>query len=201
MKRKINPNFFNECEEFIDDLFEFIRNNGKENIISKFTKTINGKTEVDEKALDKLFYANEEPLKMTIQDYFNCEPKTRPEQLEILSDRTTNILKKCKRNIDELLSINNKYALSGDKIPLFIYMSPILKLARFLINKQSEKIYIDKLNSIYELNKIFFNKIKNSPQETAFYLFFFDVLNLITTFVKHISRAFSVKKLKSFYLH
>ena len=45
--RKINPNFFEECEEFIDDLFEFIRNNGKENIISKFTKTINSKTEVD----------------------------------------------------------------------------------------------------------------------------------------------------------
>ena len=105
--RKINPNFFEECEEFIDDLFEFIRNNGKENIISKYTKTINGKTEVDEKALDKLFFADEEPLKMTIQDYFNCEPKTRPKQLEILSDRTTNILKKHKRNIDELFSINN----------------------------------------------------------------------------------------------
>ena len=168
--RKINPNFFNECEEFIDDLFEFIRNNGKENIISKFTKTINGKTEVDEKALDKLFYVNEEPLKMTIQDYFNCEPKTRPEQLEILSDRTNEIIKKCKRNIDELLSINNKYALSGDKIPLFIYMSPILKLARFLINKQSEKIYIDKLNSIYELNKIFFNKIKTVRKTVAKYI-------------------------------
>ena len=168
--RKINPNFFNECEEFIDDLFEFIRNNGKENIISKFTKTINGKTEVDEKALDKLFYVNEEPLKMTIQDYFNCEPKTRPEQLEILSDRTTNILKKCKRNIDELLSINNKYALSGDKIPLFIYTPPILKLAKFLINKQSEKIYIDKLNSIYELNKIFFNKIKTVRKTVAKYI-------------------------------
>ena len=120
--RRVNPKFFNECEEFIDDLFEFVRNNGKENIISKFTKTINGKTEVNEKALDKLFFADEEPLKMTIKDYFNCEPETRPEQLEILSDRTTNILKKCKRNIDELLSINNKYSLNGNKMPTFIYM-------------------------------------------------------------------------------
>ena len=168
--RKINPNFFNECEEFIDDLFEFIRNNGKENIISKFTKAINGKTEVDEKALDKLFYANEEPLKMTIQDYFNCEPKTRPEQLEILSDRTTEIIKKCKRNIDELLSINNKYSLNGNKMPTFIYMSPILKLASFLLNKQYQKIYIDKLNLIYEFNKMFFNKIRTVRKTVAKYI-------------------------------
>lgn len=168
--RKINPNFFEECEEFIDDLFEFIRNNGKENIISKFTKTINGKTEVDEKSLDKLFYIDEEPLKMTIQDYFNCEPKTRPKQLEILSDRTTNILKKCKRNIDELLSINNQYALNGNKIPPIIFISPILKLASFLLNKQYEKIYIDKLNAIYELNKMFFDKIKTVRKTVAKYI-------------------------------
>ena len=42
--RRINPKFFEECEEFIDDLFEFIRNNGKENIISKYTKTLKNKT-------------------------------------------------------------------------------------------------------------------------------------------------------------
>ena len=168
--RKINPNLFEECEEFIDDLFEFIRNNGKENIISKFTKTINSKTEVDEKALDKLFYIDEEPLKMTIQDYFNCEPKTRPKQLEILSDRTTEILKKHKRNIDELLSINNQYALNGNKIPPIIFISPILKLASFLLNKQYEKIYIDKLNAIYELNKMFFNKIKTVRKTVAKYI-------------------------------
>ena len=49
-------------------------------------------------------------------------------------------------------------------------MSPILKLAKFLINKQSEKIYIDKLNSIYELNKIFFNKIKTVRKTVAKYI-------------------------------
>lgn len=123
-----------------------------------------------EKILDKLFYIDEEPLKMTIQDYFNCEPKTRPKQLEILSDRTTNILKKHKRNIDELLSINNQYALNGNKIPHIIFISPILKLASFLLNKQYEKIYIDKLNAIYELNKMFFNKIKTVRKMVAKYI-------------------------------
>ena len=123
-----------------------------------------------EKILDKLFFIDEEPLKMTIQDYFNCEPKTRPKQLEILSDRTTEILKKHKRNIDELLSINNQYALNGNKIPPIIFISPILKLASFLLNKQYEKIYIDKLNAIYELNKMFFNKIKTVRKTVAKYI-------------------------------
>lgn len=47
---------------------------------------------------------------------------------------------------------------------------PILKLASFLLNKQYEKIYIDKLNAIYELNKMFFNKIKTVRKTVAKYI-------------------------------
>ena len=168
--RRINPRFFNECEEFIDDLFKYVNRNGEKNIISKFTKTINGKTEVDEKALDKLFFIDEKPLKMTIKDYFGCEKNERPKELEILSDRTTEILKKCKRNIDALLSINNKYGSSGNNESIFLYMPTILKLAKFLLGRISIKNYIDRVNSIYELNKMFFNKIKTVRKTVGRYI-------------------------------
>lgn len=151
--RRLNPKLLEECEEFVEELFEYISSidNDKDNITYKFTKTINNKIKVDEKALDKLFFIDEEPFKMTIKDYFGCEPKTRPEQLEILGDRTTEILKKCKRNIDELLSINNRYDLSENKISL---------------SKNSK----DRINTIYELNKMFFNKMKTVRQTVAKYI-------------------------------
>lgn len=168
--RRINPRFFDECEEFIEDLFKYVNRNSEKDIISKFTKTINGKTEVNEKALDKLFFIDEKPIKMTIQDYFGCEKNERPELLEILSDRTTEILKKCKRNIDELLLVNNKYGLSGNDEPIFLYMSPIFKLAKFLLGRISTKNYIDRVNAIYELNKMFFNKIKTVRKTVAKYI-------------------------------
>ena len=63
-----------------------------------------------------------------------------------------------------------KYSLNGNKMPTFIYMSPILKLASFLLNKQYQKIYIDKLNLIYEFNKMFFNKIRTVRKTVAKYI-------------------------------
>ena len=155
--RKINPNFFNECEEFIDDLFEFIRNNGKENIISKFTKTINSKTEVDEKSLDKLFFIDEEPYIMEIKDYFGCERKERPEQLEILGEKTIEILEKCKRNVGEIL-----YSVR--------VLNKKTKSIGIIFDNDNLSAMLHRLEILYALHNIFFEKLKTVRKKTGQYI-------------------------------
>ena len=56
-----------------------------------------------EKILDKLFFIDEEPSIMEIKDYFGCEREERPKQLEILGEKTIEILEKCKRNMEKIL--------------------------------------------------------------------------------------------------
>ena len=56
-----------------------------------------------QKILDKLFFIDEEPSIMEIKDYFGCEREERPEQLEILGEKTIEILEKCKRNMEKIL--------------------------------------------------------------------------------------------------
>lgn len=148
--RRINPKFFEECEDFIDDLFEFIRNNGKENIISKFTKTINGKTEVDEKALDKLFYIDEEPFIMEIKDYFGCEREEKPEQLEILGEKTIEILEKCKRNMEKILYS----ARVLDK------KTKSIGIIGIIFDNDNLSAMLHRLEILYALHNIFFEKLK-----------------------------------------
>ena len=108
-----------ECEKFIDNLYKYINYEYCEEIDDYIYKmgliiTVNEQKDTrrfgsywyytkKEKILDKLFFIDEEPSIMEIKDYFGCEREERPEQLEILGEKTIEILEKCKRNMEKIL--------------------------------------------------------------------------------------------------
>lgn len=171
--RRINPKLLEECEKFIDNLYKYINYEYCEEIDDYIYKmgliiTVNEQKDAGrfgsywyytkkEKILDKLFFIDEEPSIMEIKDYFGCEREERPEQLEILGEKTIEILEKCKRNMEKIL-----------------YSARVLdkktKSIGIIFDNDNLSAMLHRLEILYALHNIFFEKLKTVRKKTGQYI-------------------------------
>lgn len=110
-----------------------------------------------EKILDKLFFIDDESSIMEIKDYFGCEREEKPEQLEILGEKTIEILEKCKRNMEKIL-----------------YSARVLdkktKSIGIIFDNDNLSAMLHRLEILYALHNIFFEKLKTVRKKTGQYI-------------------------------
>lgn len=94
---------------------------------------------------------------MEIKDYFGCEIEERPEQLEILGEKTIEILEKCKRNVGEIL-----------------YSARVLnkktKSIGIIFDNDGLSATLHRLQILYAIHNIFFEKLKTVRRKTGQYI-------------------------------
>lgn len=174
--RRINPKLLEECEKFIDNLYKYINYEYCEEIDNYIYKmgliiTVNEQKDArrfgsywyytkKEKILDKLFFIDEEPSIMEIKDYFGCEREERPEQLEILGEKTIEILEKCKRNMEKILYS----ARVLDK------KTKSIGIIGIIFDNDNLSAMLHRLEILYALHNIFFEKLKTVRKKTGQYI-------------------------------
>ena len=172
-ERRINPKLLEECEKFIDNLYKYINYEYCKEIddyIYKMGLIITVREEKDagdfgsygidekkKKFLDKLFFIDDEPSIMEIKDYFGCEREERPEQLEVLGEKTIEILEKCKRNVGEIL-----YSVR--------VLNKKTKSIGIIFDNDGLSAMLHRLQILYAIHNIFFENLKTVRRKTGQYI-------------------------------